>query len=208
MIGVDDAAWMSKLYPVASPAPSGKTSFSTAYGTLSGTVFFSDGVTPAQGVNVIARSTNLPRRNAASALSGYLFTGNPGQTVTCVNPAAPTPQTCSNLGDPLGSRDPSLIGHFEIPLPPGTYTLQVESVFPGFAGGSSVGSLDPPIPAPGTFSSTATVSITAGATTNFNITLQGTPPRFDAFESASLQEPYPQAIMVRREQIIKERKIA
>lgn len=207
MIGVDDAAWMSKLYPVASPAPSGKTSFSTAYGTVSGTVFFSDGVTPAQGVNVIARSTSAPRRNAASAVSGYLFTGNPGQTVTCVNPAAPTPQTCSNLGDPLGSRDPALIGHFDIPLPPGTYTLQVESVFSGFAGGSSVGSLDPPIPAPGTYS-TATVSITAGATTSFNITLQGTPPRFDPFESASLQEPYPQAILVRREQFIKERQIA
>jgi len=207
MIGVDDAAWISKLYPVASPPPSGKTTFTTAYGTVSGTVFFSDGVTPAQGVNVIARSTTAPRRNAASVVSGYLFTGNPGQTVTCVNPATPTPQTCSNLGDPFGSRDPALIGHFDIPLPPGTYTLQVESVFPGFAGGSSVGSLDPPIPAPGTYSS-ATVSVTAGATTNFNITLQGTPPRFDAFESASLLTPYLRAIWPRREQTIVERQTA
>ena len=205
MIAVDDSAWMSKLYPVSSPPPSGKTSFSSTYGTLSGTVFFSDGVTPAQGVNVIARNTNLPRRNAASAVSGYLFAGNPGQTVTCVNPAAPTPQTCSNLGDPFGSRDPALIGHFEIPLPPGTYTLHVESVFPGFAGGSSVGSLDPPIPAPGTYSSTATVSITAGAAINFNITLQGTPPRFDAFESASLLGPCPQAILPRRDRMSRER---
>lgn len=205
MIGVDDAAWMSKLYPVPSPSPSGKTSFTAAYGTISGTVFFSDGVTPTQGVNVIARSTTAPRRKAASSVSGYLFTGNPGQTVTCVNPAAPTPQTCSNLGDHFGSRDPALIGHFEIPLPPGTYTLQVESVFSGFAGGSSVGSLDPPIPVPGTYSSTTTVSVTAGATTNFNITLQGTPPRFDAFESASLLTPYPQIILLRRDQMIKER---
>lgn len=207
MIGVDDAAWMSKLYPVASPPPSGKTSFSTAYGTVSGTVFFSDGVTPAQGVNVIARSTSAPRRNAASAVSGYLFTGNPGQTVTCVNPASPTPQTCSNLGDPFGSRDPALIGHFDIPLPPGTYTLQVESVFSGFAGGSSVGSLDPPIPAPGTYS-TATVSITAGATTNFNITLQGTPPRFDPFESASLFSPYLQLMWLERDRTVRERQKA
>ena len=206
MIGVDDAAWISKLYPVSSPAPPGKASFGTSYGTLSGTVFFSDGVTPAQGVNVIARNTNLPRRNTASAVSGYLFTGNPGQTVTCINPAAPTPQTCSNLGDPFGSRDPALIGHFEIPLPPGTYTLQVESVFAGFSGGSSVGSLDPPIPAPGTYSSTVTVSVTAGATTNFNITLLGTPPRFDAFESASLLLPYPGAMLLRREQMIRGRK--
>ena len=197
MIGVDDAAWMSALYPAAS--------FSSAYGKLSGTVFFSDGLTPAQGVNVIARNANAPRRNTASAVSGYLFTGNPGQQVTCVNPAAPTPQTCSNLGDPFGSRDPALIGHFEIPLPPGTYTLQAESVFVGFAGGSSVGSLDPPIPAPGTYSLAATVSITAGATTSFNITLQGTQPRFDAFESAFFLAPYRKPVWLRREQNISER---
>lgn len=208
MIGVDDAAWMSKLYPVPSLPASGKTSFTSAYGTVSGTVFFSDGVTPAQGVNVIARSTNLPRRNAVSGVSGYLFTGNPGQTETCVNPAAPTPQTCSNLGDPFGSHDPALIGHFEIPLPPGTYTLQVESVFSGFAGGSSVGPLDPPIPTPGTYSSTATVTVTAGGTTSFNITLQGTPPRFDAFESASLFSPYLRLAWLERDRAVRERRKA
>jgi hypothetical protein len=189
MIAVDDAGWISKLYPVSAPAPAGKTSFNAAYGTLSGTVFFSDGITPAQGVNVIARSTNLPRRNAASAVSGFAFTGNPGQTVTCNNPAAPTPQTCSNLGDSTGSHDPALIGHYEIPLPPGQYTLHVESIFAGFTSGSRVGPLDPPIPAPGTYSAAATVSVTAGATTSFNITLQGTPARFDAFESAALTSP-------------------
>jgi hypothetical protein len=199
IIAIDDAAWISKLYPVASPAPAGKKTFTSSYGTLSGTVFFSDGVTPAQGVNVIARSTSLPRRNAASAVSGFSFTGNPGQTTTCLNPAAPTPQTCSNLGDPFGSRDPTLIGHFEIPLPPGNYTLQLESIFSGFGGGSSVGPLDPPIPAPGTYSSAATLSVTAGATTAFNITLQGTQQRFDAFESASLLAPLP-AIWLRRKQ--------
>ncbi len=199
IIAIDDAAWISKLYPVASPAPAGKKTFTSSYGTLSGTVFFSDGVTPAQGVNVIARSTSLPRRNAASAVSGFSFTGNPGQTTTCLNPAAPTPQTCSNLGDPFGSRDPTLIGHFEIPLPPGNYTLQLESIFSGFGGGSSVGPLDPPIPAPGTYSSAATLSVTAGATTAFNITLQGTQQRFDAFESASLLASLP-AIWLRRKQ--------
>ncbi len=197
MIGVDDAAWISDLYPSAS--------FNSVYGKLSGTVYFSDGVTQAQGVNVIARSTNLPRRNTVSVVSGYLFTGNTGQTVTCLNPATPTPQTCSNLGDPLGSHDPALIGHFEIPLPRGTYTLQVESVFSGFTRGSRVGSLDPPIPAPGTYSSAANVSITAGATTLFNITLQGTLPRFDAFESASLLNPDVQSRWLRREQLILER---
>jgi hypothetical protein len=206
ILAEDDAAWISKLYPVPAPPPAGKTSFSKAYGSISGTVFFSDGVTPAQGVNVIARNVTLPRRNAASAVSGFSFTGNPGQTVTCVNPAAPTPQTCSNFGgDPFGSRDPALIGHFEIPLPPGTYVLQVESVFSGFGGGSRVGPLDPPIPAPGTYSSVVTVSVTAGATTSLNITLQGTQPRFDAFESAFLLAPYPKPVWLRREQNIGER---
>jgi len=186
ILAVDDAAWMSKLYPVVSPAPAGKTTFASAYGSLSGTVYFSDGVTPAQDVNIIARNTNNSRRNAVSAVSGYLFTGNPGQTTTCVNPAAPTADTCSNPGDPFGSRDPALLGHFEIPLPPGTYTLSAESVYEGFTGGSSVGPLDIPIPAPGTMTSGSTVTVTAGATTTFNITLQGTQPRFDSFESAVL----------------------
>lgn len=211
MIAVDDAAWMSQLYPVASPPPSGKTAFNAAYGTLTGTVFFSDGVTPAQGVNVIARNTNLPRRNAISAVSGYAFTGNLGQTATCINPAAPTAQTCSNLGDPFGSRDATLIGQYDIPLPPGTYTVSVESIFSGFSGGSSVGSLDPPIPAPGTYTSTATVSITAGGSTSLNITLQGTPPRFDAFESATLftiSPLGPETRWLRRDQFVWERRNA
>jgi len=205
ILSMDDAAWISRLYPVASPAPQGKKSFSTAYGTVSGTVFFSDGLTPAQGVNVIARSTNSPRRNAVSVVSGFLFTGDPGQTTTCVDPANPTPQTCSNLGDTFGSRDRNLIGHFEIPLPPGTYTLEVESIFSGFGGGSSVGPLSPPIPAPGTLPPSPTVSVTAGATTNFNITLQGTPPRFDAFESAALLLFHPNAIWLGRERTMSER---
>jgi hypothetical protein len=195
MIAVDDAAWISKLYPVGSPAPSGKTSFNSGYGILSGTVFFSDGVTPAQGVNVIARNANLPRRNAVSAVSGFLFTGNPGQTATCTDPANPTPATCSNLGSHFGSHDPTLIGHYEIPLPTGTYTVTTESIFGGFSGGSGVGPVDPPIPSPGT-STSVTVTVTAGATTPLNITLKGTLPRFDAFENALLIAPTMPAIPV------------
>jgi hypothetical protein len=189
VVAVDDAAWISKLYPVGSSPPSGKSSYSSKYGSISGTIFFSDGVTPVQGVNIIARNTSVPRRNAVSAVSGFLFTGNPGQTRTCVDPDNPTPSTCSNLGDQFGSRDATLIGHYEIPLPPGTYTISLESVFPGFTGGSSLTPLDPPIPMPGTFSGGGTLSVTAGGNTNFNITLQGTPPRFDSFESAEVSPP-------------------
>jgi hypothetical protein len=186
MIAVDDAAWISKLYPVGNSPPAGKTSFNAAYGTISGNVLFSDGTTPVQGANVIARSTSAPRRNAASAVSGYLFTGNPGQTRTCIDPTHPTAATCSNLGDPLGSRETTLIGHYDIPLPPGTYSISVESVYAGFMGGSSLTPLDPPIPMPGSYSSSATLSVTAGAVTSVNITLAGTPSRFDAFETAAM----------------------
>jgi hypothetical protein len=204
IIAVDDAAWISKLYPVGSPPPSGKTGYSSAYGSVSGTVFFSDGITPAQGVNIIARSTSSPRRNAASVVSGDLFTGNPGQTTTCINPSNPTVATCSNLGDPFGSRDTRLIGQFDIPLPPGTYTISVESVYSGFTGGSSLTPLDPPIPIAGTFSATASVSVKAATATNFNITLLGTPPRFDAFESGSLVSPGSSLRWLRRDPFLKE----
>ncbi len=202
LIAADDAAWISKLYPVGSSPATGKSSFSSKYGAITGTVYFSDGVTPAQGVNIIARSTTLPRRNVASAVSGDLFTGNPGQTRTCVDPSKPTPATCSNMGDPFGSRDASLIGHFEIPLPAGTYTVSVESVFGGFTSGSSLTPLDPPIPAPGSFSSTTSISVQAGTSVSFNITLSGTPPRFDAFESASIRMRDLPVRWLRRDQLL------
>jgi len=200
ILAPDDLAWISKLYPQATNS-SGKQSFASAYGSVTGTVFFSDGITPAQGVNIIARNATAPTANAVSAVSGDKFTGNTGQTVTCLDPKNPTPQTCANLGDPTGSRDPSLIGHFEIPLPPGTWTLSVESVFADFTGGSSLTPLDPPIPIPGTFSSTSHVSVTAGGQTIFNITLQGTPQRFDAFESSELMVRDPMWLWQRRDDL-------
>ena len=201
ILSPDDLAWISKLYPQATNS-SGKQSFASAYGSVTGTVFFSDGVTPAQGVNIIARNVNVPAANAVSAVSGDKFTGNPGQTVTCQDPKNPTPQTCANLGDPTGSRDSSLIGHFEIPLTPGTWTLSVESVFADFTGGSSLTPLDPPIPIPGTFSSTSQISVTAGGQTIFNITLQGTPQRFDAFESSELMVHDPMLLWQRRDDLL------
>jgi hypothetical protein len=201
ILAPDDLAWISKLYPQATNS-SGKQTFASAYGSVTGTVFFSDGVTPVQGVNIIARNVSAPAANAVSAVSGDKFTGNPGQTVTCQDPKNPTPQTCSNLGDLTGSRDPSLIGHFEIPLPPGTWTLSVESVFGDFIGGSSLTPLDPPIPIPGTFTSTSHISVTAGGQTIFNITLQGTPQRFDAFESSELIVRDPLWLWQRREDLL------
>src|SRR4051812_42623602 len=117
ILSPDDMAWISKLYPSAN--------FGTSDGTISGTILFSDGISGAQGVNVIARrvddtgtTQDESLRTAVSVVSGYRFTGNPGQAVTGTNTG----------GDQTGSRTPALIGYFEIPVPAGTYTLQVESV--------------------------------------------------------------------------------
>jgi len=177
----DDIAWISRLYPVTAPA-AGKTITSSAYGTISGTVFFSDGITHAQGVNVIARSTSNPLSVAFSAVSGYLFTANIGQSVTC----GVAQSSCNTSGSSLGTRDTRFVGTFDIPVTPGTYTVLAESINPNFAGGSSVGPLDVPVPMPGTAPSAQQVSVVAGGSVTANITLQGTASRFDSFESSEL----------------------
>jgi hypothetical protein len=144
VLSTDEVAWISTLYPNASTPNN--------YGTISGTIFFGDGISQAQGANVIARLLDDPatpedesRRVAVSVVSGYLFTGNPGQGVT----ASISADEDNTNGDASGSRNTSLIGHYELPVPPGTYTVEVESVFDAFAGGSGVGPLNPPARMPG-----------------------------------------------------------
>jgi hypothetical protein len=221
VLGTDDLAWISWLYPETTNSPPAQTPFTSAYGFITGTIFFSDGQSQAQGVNVIARriSDGIPsngnesRRITFSAVSGFRFTGNPGQNVTTDNP-----------GSRRGSRDPALLGYYEIPVTPGTYTVEVESISPSFVGGSGVGPLRVPIPNPGAaefwnsgesatdLPSTATnITVAAGQTVaNINIILNGTGPRFDAFESAALELPsvpsvgaaYETPAVLRREQLI------
>jgi hypothetical protein len=196
----DDTAWISRLYPVSTPTL-GKTITSSAYGTISGTIYFSDGITAAQGVNVIARSTADPLGVAFSAVSGYLFTGNPGQSVTCSLGGS----ECNTLGSRRGSRDTRLIGTFDIPALPGTYTIQIESINSKFFGGSSVGPLRRPIAMPGTAPSTVTVSVSAGGIATVNITLIGTPPRFDSFETTELRAPDSSSLWQRRQELLQVR---
>jgi hypothetical protein len=187
----DDIAALSTLYPSAT--------FTSSMGRITGHVLFSDGVTPAQAFNVIARRTDDPLVTAVSSVSGFLFTADAG------NPVYPWP------GSDFGSRDQALIGSYDIPgLPPGTYTVEVEAIYNSgdyaFVGGSSVGPIGPlgfqfPLPSllptlpPCTLEylvSGATASCTdkteipiaAGQTvsTGTDVILIGTPPRYDAWE--------------------------
>lgn len=185
ILSPDDTAWISKLYP--------SSTFNSTYGTISGVILFSDGITHCQDVNVIARAMDDPntpedesRRIAVSVVSGYRFTGNPGQSVTGDNKG----------GDQQGSRDPKLIGYYEIAVPAGTYTVEVESVNLSFSGGSRLGPVDPPIgmPAQHEYWTTNqsgfndptwkdTITVAPGQTINgINIILNQTQPRFDQFE--------------------------
>jgi hypothetical protein len=187
----DDIAWVSKLYP--------SSSFASTYGTLRGTVYFSDGQSGAQGVNVIARPIDDPltpedesRTATYTVVSGFLFTANPGQSVTGTNTGG------SDLGSRIGNR----IGHFEMALPPGDYILEVESVDFAFVGGSSVGPFFAPIPNPGVNefwddaesyfddpAAATTINISAGATVTRDVVLNGTPQRLDNFEDEAFALP-------------------
>ena len=174
VLSIDDIAWMSRLHP----AP-GAGGFAATHGTVTGTVFFSDGESHAQLVNVVARLVDNPgtpgvnesRTTAGSNVSGYkfrFFAGNPINDPT---------------GQPFGSQAPGDIGLYEIPLPPGNYTIEVESIDPAFVEGSSVGG-PRRIPMPGTAPApSGPIAVAAGATASGNdVTLIGTDPRFDQFE--------------------------
>ena len=185
ILAPDDVAWISHLYPA--------TNVATSYGMISGYILFSDGISHAQDVNVIARQVDDPnttqdesRRIAVSVVSGYRFTGNTGQSVSGDNAG----------GSKYGSRDPKLIGYYEIPVPPGSYTVEIENISASFTSGSGLGPIDPPIQvnAPHEYwiaNQTAfndvtlkdPVTVAPGQTVNgINIILNGTPPRFDQFE--------------------------
>jgi hypothetical protein len=188
----DDIAWISKIYP--------GTSYSSSYGNINGFIYFSDGISQAQGLNVIARRVDDPATpqnesltTAISVVSGYQFTGNPGQPFTGDNTA----------GSAFGSRNPAVIGYYEIPVPPGTYTVQVENIDSEFVGGSSVGPLGLPFmvyankywhayeSAYDDPSKKDPITVAAGQTVSkINIILNGTPSRFDQFEEGALHGPW------------------
>jgi len=194
-LATDDMAGLSELYPETVDSPPNQVPYASTTGRITGHILFSDGQTPAQGFNVIARRTDNPLVIAVSMVSGFLFTADAG------NPIYPWP------GSGFGSRDQDLMGFYYIPgLPPGNYTVGVEAIHNSepipFVLGSGVGPIGNvgfQFPMPGTCvteflndaesatdqctdSNTRTVSAGVEVNTNTNIILNGTPPRYDAWE--------------------------
>jgi hypothetical protein len=140
---LDDAAAISRLYPVTAQNQSnfpGKQIFSTTTARVHGSVWFTDPSSkptqPMQGANVVARwidpKTGTPStRITASSVSGFLFTGNAGNSVTGFTDAL------GNAYSQFGSADPSVEGFFDLAglqIPNGAsatqYQLTVESLDP------------------------------------------------------------------------------
>ncbi|MBI3949339.1 MAG: hypothetical protein HY314_02630 [Acidobacteria bacterium] len=154
---LDDMAAVSSLYP--------DPSLAVTTGSISGQVLLPDGQTGFQGANVIARKVDDPNITAVSSISGFLFPGGPN-----------------------ANGDESLRGFYEIrALPPGDYTVEVDTISPFFTGGSGVGPVnDHFVPAPPEFYSGAqesnnddpagrtAIHVTAGSDIeNVNIILNG-----------------------------------
>lgn len=174
MLAEDDQAWISYFYPeTADDADHKRVPFDQVYGVISGNILFEDGESLAQDVNVIAADSNGANAMQSSNVSGYLFTGNPGQQVSGTNFG----------GSRFGSRDPRLIGHFDIPVRAGTYDLRVERINENFIGGSGVGPLVFPIGRT-TGGGKTGVTVAAGAhVTGLNVLAVAGAPRFDAYEA-------------------------
>lgn len=172
-LSTDDIAWISWLYPQG-----GGGGFNATHGRISGVVYFSDGESHAQLVNVIARrveaGANEDLRFAVSCVSGYRFGFIHGNAVTGAQ------------SNGAGSTNPAHIGLFEIPVPAGSYRIEVEGIHGEFVDGSSVGPglfvIDLPGDAP---APSAPIAVAAGEhESGHDVILIGTAPRFDDFESA------------------------
>lgn len=142
----DDIAHISALYPGPGAtsffAPDGIPRFTPPRGgpggqkgadrgAILGEVFFADGLTPLQGINVIARNVHDPFNDAVAFVSGSLFSGN---------------QFSVDFGFP-GLGPPDLIGFYALNnLTPGArYQVEIEEINSAFTGGSSVGPQSPPL---------------------------------------------------------------
>jgi len=176
---MDDQAALSRLYP-------GPT-FSASTASIHGDIYFANASgqlgQAMQGVNVVARwinpNTGLPSgAYAAASVSGFLFAGNVGTTVTGFNDANGLPFNS------YGSNNPTLEGFFDLgglQIPNGgssaQYQLTVEAVDPLWS--ISVGPYQPWQVLPSGSSQPITV----------NVTLGGDAPQDIVMQSSAVQEP-------------------
>lgn len=137
---MDDQTALSRLYPVTAQNQSqfpGKQILAATTTRIFGNVYFSGlSAQPMQGVNVVARwidpITGQPSRAyAAASVSGFLFAGNVGSTVTGFNDPTDLPF------NRWGSNDTTIEGFFDLgglQMPNGAtsgqYQITVEAIDP------------------------------------------------------------------------------
>jgi len=171
-LAMDDAAAISRLYPVTSQNQNnfpGKQIFSATTARIHGSVYFTDAhgnaTQPMQGVNVVARwidpNTGQPsHRYVISSVSGFLFTGNAG------NPITGFTDVMGNPYSDWGSPNSSVEGFFDLAglAPPGgsaQYQLSIEALDPKWSAG--VGSYSPGPVAPSGSFAPITIKVTQGS---------------------------------------------
>jgi hypothetical protein len=180
---MDDQAALARLYPVTpqnSGSFPGKQLSSQATARIHGSVYFEGALGQTaqgmQGVNVVARwidpSTHLPSgAYAATSVSGFLFTGNGGNTISGFNDGTGQPFT------KFGATDPAVEGFFDLAglqIPNGAqsaqYQLSVEAIDPLWS--QDVGPYGPMQVQPsGTFQPII-VTVALGADTQQDILMQ------------------------------------
>lgn len=181
-LSMDDAAAVSRLYPVTAQNISGyygKQIFSSTTARIHGSVYFTDAngnrTSPMQGANVVARwidpGTGEPSdRYSMSSVSGFLFSGNEG------NPITGMADVFGNPFSDWGSTDTSVEGFFDLAglEPPGTgaqYQLSVEGLDPIWSEG--VGPYAPGPVAPSGSILPMVVTVSAGGDLEQDILMSG-----------------------------------
>ena len=186
---MDDQAAISRLYPVTAQNVSpGKQILSTNTTRIFGSVYFANAsglsAQGMQGVNVVARwidpsTGQASRQYAAASVSGFLFCGNAGTTVTGFNDPTALPF------NRYGSNDTTVEGFFDLAglqLPNGSsgqYQLTVEAIDLLWA--TTVGPYEPWQVEPSGSAQPIIVNVTLGGDVQQDILMSG----------SALQKPDP-----------------
>jgi len=181
---MDDQAAISRLYPITAGNLSGfpgNQIFSANSARIFGSVYFSNASGQPgqgmQGVNVVARlidpTTGQPSRvYAAASVSGFLFAGNVGNTVTGFDDPTGSPF------NRFGSNDTTLEGFFDLgglQIPNGAssaqYQLTVEAIDPMWS--MTVGPYEPWQVQPSGSTQPIVVNVTLGGNVQQDIVMSG-----------------------------------